>query len=132
MAAEPLVASPVAIDFAADGSLWVCEMYDYPTGIDRQGKPGGRVKRLVDVNGDGKMDSWFKLGSSGQLEVIDRPSAVDDGWDVAREILAEQVRLKNRWALRIEEAFMGSGYKLAAVAGAILGAAALLGRTHPR
>jgi putative membrane-bound dehydrogenase-like protein len=61
VAAEPLVASPVAIDWAADGSLWVCEMYDYPTGLDRKFKPGGRVKRLRDTDGDGRYDSATTL-----------------------------------------------------------------------
>ena len=54
-----------------------------------------------DADGDGLMDAWFTLDRSGQLEVMDRPAWSDDSWDVAREILAEQVRLKNRWALGI-------------------------------
>lgn len=57
VAAEPLIESPVAIDFAADGSLWVCEMRDYPLGIDNQGKPGGVIKRLEDRDGDGRYDA---------------------------------------------------------------------------
>lgn len=56
VAAEPLVVSPVAIDFGADGKLWVCEMRDYPTGIDGQGKPGGVIKFLEDRDGDGRYD----------------------------------------------------------------------------
>ena len=44
VAAEPLVVDPVAIDFGADGRLWVCEMRDYPTGIDGSWKPGGVIK----------------------------------------------------------------------------------------
>ena len=44
VAAEPLVTSPVAIDWAADGRLWVCEMFDYPTGVDGNWQPGGRVQ----------------------------------------------------------------------------------------
>ncbi|MFM8984625.1 MAG: PVC-type heme-binding CxxCH protein, partial [Planctomycetia bacterium] len=63
VAAEPLVADPVAIDWGADGSLWVAEMADYPLGIDpppganQKGRPGGRVRRLVDTDGDGIPDS---------------------------------------------------------------------------
>jgi hypothetical protein len=34
VASEPLIESPVAIDWDAQGRLWVCEMYDYPTGLD--------------------------------------------------------------------------------------------------
>lgn len=55
--AEPLVLDPVAIDFGADGYLWVCEMRDYPTGIDGQWKPGGIVRRLEDRDSDGRYDT---------------------------------------------------------------------------
>ncbi len=56
VAAEPLVASPVAIDFGPDGRLWVAEMYDYPSGLDGRFKPGGRVRVLEDTDGDGIFD----------------------------------------------------------------------------
>ncbi|HET6408291.1 MAG TPA: neutral/alkaline non-lysosomal ceramidase N-terminal domain-containing protein, partial [Chthoniobacteraceae bacterium] len=56
VASEPLVKSPVAIDWDAKGRLWVCEMYDYPTGIDEKWKPGGQVRILTDNNGDGRYD----------------------------------------------------------------------------
>src|SRR5216683_2283925 len=56
MAAEPLVASPVAIDFGPDGRLWVAEMLDYPAGIDGKYKPGGRIKVLESTKGDGIYD----------------------------------------------------------------------------
>ncbi|MFM1768970.1 MAG: hypothetical protein RJA22_1499, partial [Verrucomicrobiota bacterium] len=45
-ASEPLVLDPVAIDWSADGRLWVVEMADYPLGMDGAGKPGGRVRVL--------------------------------------------------------------------------------------
>jgi putative membrane-bound dehydrogenase-like protein len=57
VASEPLVTSPVAIDWGADGRLWVCEMYDYPTGADNNWAPGGRVKFLTDKDGDGRYDT---------------------------------------------------------------------------
>ena len=56
VAAEPLVQSPVAFEWGADGRLWVAEMYDYPLGLDGKGKPGGRIKFLEDTNGDGRYD----------------------------------------------------------------------------
>jgi putative membrane-bound dehydrogenase-like protein len=56
VAAEPLVTSPVAIDFGPDGRLWVAEMDDYPTGVDGKFKPGGRVKVMEDTDGDGHYD----------------------------------------------------------------------------
>ena len=53
VAAEPLIVDPVAIDWGPDGKLWVVEMRDYPMGIDGKWKPGGRVKYLEDLDGDG-------------------------------------------------------------------------------
>ncbi|HSG73219.1 MAG TPA: PVC-type heme-binding CxxCH protein, partial [Planctomycetaceae bacterium] len=56
MVAEPLISSPVAIDFDQQGRMWVAEMYDYPSGIDNQFTPGGRIKLLTDTDGDGRYD----------------------------------------------------------------------------
>ncbi|HEV3120951.1 MAG TPA: PVC-type heme-binding CxxCH protein, partial [Isosphaeraceae bacterium] len=56
VAAEPLVLDPVAIDFGSDGKLWVCEMRDYPTGMDGHWKPGGQIRFLEDTNSDGIYD----------------------------------------------------------------------------
>jgi putative membrane-bound dehydrogenase-like protein len=55
-AAEPLIHSPVALEWSADGKLWVVEMGDYPNGIDGKGKGGGRVRVLEDTDGDGRYD----------------------------------------------------------------------------
>ncbi len=52
-ASEPQIVDPVAIDFGADGRLWVVEMHDYPSGLGEEGLPGGRVKFLQDLDGDG-------------------------------------------------------------------------------
>jgi putative membrane-bound dehydrogenase-like protein len=57
VAAEPLVVSPVAIDFGDDGRLWVCEMRDYPTGIDGKWTPGGVIKVVEDRDHDGRYDT---------------------------------------------------------------------------
>ncbi len=56
VAAEPLLESPVAIDWDERGRLWVAEMVDYPLGLDGKGKPGGRVRMLEDTDGDGRYD----------------------------------------------------------------------------
>ncbi len=56
VAAEPLVASPVAIDFGPDGRLWVAEMLDYPAGRRGDYQPGGRVRVLEDTHGNGIYD----------------------------------------------------------------------------
>lgn len=55
-AAEPVVIDPIALDWGADGRLWVVEMRDYPLGLDGKGKSGGVVKVLDDTNGDGRYD----------------------------------------------------------------------------
>jgi hypothetical protein len=56
VAAEPLVRSPVAIDWGIDGRLYVAEMLDYPEGDTGDYKPGGRVSVLEDLDGDGRYD----------------------------------------------------------------------------
>ncbi len=56
VASEPMVQDPVGMAWGPDGKLWVVEMADYPLGLDNQGKPGGRVRFLEDVDGDGRYD----------------------------------------------------------------------------
>lgn len=59
VAAEPQVQAPVAIEFDADGRLWVVEMPGYmptPEG-EGEGEPNGRIVVLEDRSGDGRMDS---------------------------------------------------------------------------
>jgi putative membrane-bound dehydrogenase-like protein len=56
VASEPLVKDPIALDWGADGRLWVVEMGDYPLGTDGKGKPGGVVRFLEDTDGDGVYD----------------------------------------------------------------------------
>ena len=48
VAGEPLIESPVAFEWGADGKLWVVEMVDYPLGLDGKGKRGGVVRFLED------------------------------------------------------------------------------------
>ncbi|MCB1078956.1 MAG: hypothetical protein KDM64_14135, partial [Verrucomicrobiae bacterium] len=57
VAAEPLVADPINLDWGPDGKLWVVEMTDYPLGLDGKGQPGGRVRCLEDRDGDGKFET---------------------------------------------------------------------------
>lgn len=56
VAHEPLTMDPVAFDWGPDGKFWIAEMADYPLGIDGHGAPGGRIRFLEDIDGDGKYD----------------------------------------------------------------------------
>ena len=58
VASEPMVTTPVAMQFDEDGRLWVVEMNGYMPNIDGKGEDvrNGRVVVLEDTNGDGKMD----------------------------------------------------------------------------
>lgn len=53
VASEPMVTSPVAMQFDARGGLWVVEMVDYS---EQETEALGRVSRLEDRDGDGTMD----------------------------------------------------------------------------
>ncbi|GJM33283.1 MAG: hypothetical protein DHS20C18_22840 [Saprospiraceae bacterium] len=58
IASEPLIESPVAIDFDEKGRLWVVEMTGYMTDIDGTGEdePSGKIVILSDTDHNGKMD----------------------------------------------------------------------------
>ncbi|HET6422981.1 MAG TPA: hypothetical protein VFG20_04815, partial [Planctomycetaceae bacterium] len=65
LAAEPLVASPVAMTYDENGRAYVCEMRDYPYTDKAKHKPNqenptdapiGRVRLLDDTDGDGVFD----------------------------------------------------------------------------
>jgi putative membrane-bound dehydrogenase-like protein len=71
VACEPLVKDPIALDWGADGKLWVVEMGDYPLGADGKGKPGGVVRFLEDTNGDGRYDKQTVF-----LEALGFPTGV--------------------------------------------------------
>ena len=58
VASEPMIEEPVAIDWDANGRLWVLEMPAYMRDLPgtNEREPSGRVSVLEDTNGDGKMD----------------------------------------------------------------------------
>jgi mono/diheme cytochrome c family protein/glucose/arabinose dehydrogenase len=58
VAAEPLVEAPVALDFDADGRLWVVEMRSFMPDADGTGElaPINRIVVLDDTDDDGRMD----------------------------------------------------------------------------
>lgn len=58
LAAEPLLRSPVAMDFDEKGRIWVAEMPGYMNTIEGKGedKPTGAIRILEDLDADGIMD----------------------------------------------------------------------------
>ena len=65
LAAEPLVASPVAMEYDENGRAYVAEMRDYPYTDKASDKPFvertkdeplGRIRLLEDIDGDGRFD----------------------------------------------------------------------------
>ena len=58
VASEPMIESPVAMSWDDQGRLYVVEMRGYMNDVNGGGEdqPIGRIKRLEDLDGDGKMD----------------------------------------------------------------------------
>lgn len=58
VACEPMITTPVAIQFDENGRLWVVEMNGYMPNVEGKGEdaPIGRVVVLEDTDSDGRMD----------------------------------------------------------------------------
>lgn len=58
VASEPMIEEPVAIVWDGDGAMYVAEMRTYMQDIEATGEdlPLSRIVRLVDTDGDGRMD----------------------------------------------------------------------------
>jgi mono/diheme cytochrome c family protein/glucose/arabinose dehydrogenase len=58
VASEPMIESPVAVSWDAKGRLYVVEMRGYMHDMEAKGEdqPIGRISRLEDTDGDGRMD----------------------------------------------------------------------------
>lgn len=57
VAAEPLIRDPVAIDFDEDGRLYVVEFVEYNQYANPAAMPRGAVKRLEDLDADGRYET---------------------------------------------------------------------------
>lgn len=57
------MASPVVMCFTAEGWCYVVEMRDYPLGVGDGGEPDGCVRRLRDLDGDGRADESIVFAS---------------------------------------------------------------------
>ena len=55
-AREPMVIDPVALTFDEFGRAYVVEMRDYPYGFGPERRPGGTIRVLEDLDGDGRAD----------------------------------------------------------------------------
>ena len=84
VAAEPMVDSPILIDFDADGRMWVVEMPGFlpdTSGRDSS-EPIDRVVVLEDTDNDGKMDKRTifadKLVMPRAIKVLDRGVLIGD------------------------------------------------------
>lgn len=58
VASEPMINEPVAMEWDANGKLYVAEMLTYMQDVDgtNENEPWSRISVLEDTNGDGKMD----------------------------------------------------------------------------
>jgi putative membrane-bound dehydrogenase-like protein len=70
-AAEPHLASPVALDFDEDGRLYVAEFVEFNQRDSKQAHGRGRIRLLEDTKGDGVYDK-----STVFLDNLDSPTAV--------------------------------------------------------
>ncbi len=85
-AAEPMVQEPVLTVWDADGAMYVAEMRSYMQDVEGTGTKtlrNGRVKRLVDRDGDGRADQATIF-----IDNLNLPRAIlplSDGWIAVRE-----------------------------------------------
>lgn len=85
-ASEPMVQEPVLTVWDADGAMYVAEMRSYMQNVSGEGTKtmkNGRVKRLVDEDGDGRADAATVFVDNLNLPRAILPLA--DGWIAIRE-----------------------------------------------
>ena len=73
VAAEPMIEEPVCMAWGPNGELYVAEMRSYMQDIDMSGElePVSRVVKLVDLDGDGRMDqATTYLNNFRQVTII--------------------------------------------------------------
>ena len=73
VASEPMVETPVVLNWDANGRLWVVEMRAYMPNVDGTGEDArtGRISVLEDTDKDGKMDKVTRF-----LENLQMPRAI--------------------------------------------------------
>lgn len=97
VASEPLVQDPIAVDWDADGRLWVVEYPEYVRSLtdpEPNLEPIGRITVLEDTDNDGKMDKRTVFADGLAFHRIKRViTATLEGWDVgvARHVVARRM-----------------------------------------
>ncbi|MBI2478812.1 MAG: HEAT repeat domain-containing protein [Planctomycetia bacterium] len=97
VAREPLVNDPVAAAFDENGSLYVCEMRDYPYKPQPGRDPIGTLRLLKDTDGDGEFDESHVFADKllwaggvaawqGGVFVAAAPADGDNRADVRRKV----------------------------------------------
>lgn len=95
-ASEPMVQEPVLTVWDADGAMYVAEMRGYMQDVNGESNKklkNGRVKKLVDTDGDGKADKATIFIDGLFLPRMILP--LSDGWIAVRETATMDV-----WAYR--------------------------------
>lgn len=85
-ASEPMVQEPVLTVWDRDGAMYVAEMRSYMQNVDGEGTKtmrNGRIKRLVDTDGDGRADEATIFADNLNLPRMILP--LSDGWIAIRE-----------------------------------------------
>ncbi|MDA9924321.1 ThuA domain-containing protein [Verrucomicrobiales bacterium] len=85
-ASEPMVEEPVLTVWDSDGAMYVAEMRSYMQNVEGKGTKtmkNGRIKRLVDTDGDGRADKATIFVDELNLPRAILPLA--DGWIAVRE-----------------------------------------------
>lgn len=85
-ASEPMVQEPVLTVWDRDGAMYVAEMRSYMQNVSGEGTKtmrNGRVKRLVDRDGDGRADEATVFVDNLNLPRMILP--LSDGWIAIRE-----------------------------------------------
>ncbi len=83
IAADPLIADPIAMQFGPDGRLWVLEMRGLMPDVEATGErePVAKIAVLTDTDGDGRFDKRVEFVDG--LVMPRALSLVDDGLLVA-------------------------------------------------
>ncbi len=58
VASEPQIKKPISMAFDERGRMWLCETFDYPNNLQREGQGHDNITICEDTNGDGVPDKF--------------------------------------------------------------------------